>query len=91
MKNKLIDLNNALFEQLERLNDEDTKGQKLEVEINRSKAVSGIAREIINNGKLALAAQIALAERQIDKIPTALSLEEPRGPLTIPVEIGSKD
>ena len=56
MKNKLIDLNDHLFEQLERLNDEDLKGEELETEMNRAKAIAGIAQTIINNGDLMLKA-----------------------------------
>lgn len=54
MKNKLSDLNNHLFAQLERLGDENLDGEKLEDEIKRSKAVSSIAKGIISNGKLLL-------------------------------------
>lgn len=60
MKNKLTDLNNHLFAQLERLNEEDIEAEKLQSEIERSKAVAAIAREIINNGKLVLDAQVEL-------------------------------
>lgn len=56
MKNKNIDLNNILFEQLERLNDEDTKGSDLEEEISRAKAVTSISAQIIENSKLGLEA-----------------------------------
>lgn len=55
-KNKLVDLNDHLFEQLERLNDEDLSQEELEKEINRSKAITDVAQTIINNGSLMLKA-----------------------------------
>lgn len=54
MKNKLIDLNNHLFEQLERLNDDDLSDETLSKEVKRAKAMEGIATSIIANAKLAL-------------------------------------
>lgn len=63
MKNKLTDLNNHLFAQLERLSDEDLKGDALKEEINRSKAVTGVSKEIVANARLALDAQIAVGNK----------------------------
>ncbi|MEM0953331.1 MAG: hypothetical protein AAGI24_04245 [Pseudomonadota bacterium] len=57
MKNKLSDLNDHLFTQLERLNEEGLKGEKLEEEIERGKAIAGISRGIIDNAKLVLDAE----------------------------------
>ena len=54
IKNKLTDLNDHLFMQLERLNDEEMPEEKLAMEIERSKAVGSIAKNIINNGRLLL-------------------------------------
>jgi len=73
MKNKLVDLNDHLFEQLERLNDEDLKGEALEEEISRSRAVAVIASKIIENGNLVLSAVKFEDSRNIDKsIPKML-------------------
>ena len=74
-QNKLSDLNNHLFEQLERLNDEDLKGELLLEEINRAKAVSSVAAQIIQNGSLVLkAAQFADDKLDADaKIPNMLT------------------
>lgn len=57
MKNKLADLNDHLFCQMERLSNEELKGDELKEEIERSKAVTSVAHAIIGNGKLVLEAQ----------------------------------
>ena len=54
MKNKLADLNNHLFAQLERLGDEEIKGDALTEEISRAKAITSVAQQIVNNGNLVL-------------------------------------
>ncbi|MBE9439725.1 hypothetical protein IM146_04925 [Staphylococcus epidermidis] len=62
-KNTLNDLNNHLFAQLERLSDEDLKGEELQEELNRSKAVSDVAKNIVSNGNLILQAHKFKDER----------------------------
>lgn len=52
-KNTLADLNNHLFEQLERLMDDDVPEEKMKKEILRSKAVTEVAEVIVRNGELA--------------------------------------
>ena len=74
-KNKLVDLNNHLFEELERLNDEELKGEALQEERERAKAMANIAQTIINNGELALKAQKHFDEYgKADHIPDILQI-----------------
>lgn len=63
IKNTLGDLNGYLFEQLERLNDEDLDEDTLKTELRRSKAVAEVAKQIIENGKLVLDAQKFIDKR----------------------------
>lgn len=72
MKNKLVDLNNHLFAQLERLSDESLKGSQLQEELERAKAIANVAREIIGNGNLVLKAHQAFGDGVIKTIPPML-------------------
>jgi len=54
MKNQLTDLNNHLFAQIERLSDEDLKGEGLHEEVLRSKSITSVSKQIISNADLIL-------------------------------------
>jgi len=76
MKNKLIDLNNHLFAEMERLSDEDLKGDALAEEIQRAKSLAGVAVQIISTGQLALSATKAINDGIIRRAPKLLGMEE---------------
>ena len=52
--NTLMALNNHLFEQIERLSDDDLD---LETEVSRAKSITEISKQIIDNAKLSLEAE----------------------------------
>lgn len=54
MKTTLNDLNEYLFEALERLTNEDLSDEQLDKEIKRNEAIQKTAKTIIENGTLAL-------------------------------------
>lgn len=58
MKNKLSDLNNHLFAQMEHLQNEDLLGEDLRTEIERAKSVAMISNQIVSNARLVLDAQM---------------------------------
>ncbi|MCK9622214.1 MAG: hypothetical protein M0R47_16960 [Methylobacter sp.] len=76
MKNTITDLNNHLFATLERLNSEEINPDAMKVEIEKAKAISGIAKDITSNYRLALDAQIAIAEYGIKEEPKLFGLNE---------------
>ena len=73
-KNQLIDLNNHLFDQMERLSRDGLDENELQREIHRSKAVSNLAAQIINNARLALDATVAIKEGMLDMPPQMLGM-----------------
>lgn len=52
MKNKIKDLNNHLFAQLERLGEEELSQEDLEKEIARSKAITQVAGTIVESHRV---------------------------------------
>lgn len=69
-------LNSALFDQLERLN--NAEGDKLDTEIERSKAMTGIAKNITESARTQLSA-IALAKEwniKPHELPEALCVTQ---------------
>lgn len=62
MKNTLTDLNNYLFETLERLTDDSLDEEDMQKEITRANAVTSVAETIIHNGELSLKAMKHVAE-----------------------------
>lgn len=76
--NTLSDLNNHLFAQLERLSDEELTEEQLEKEMQRAKAVNGVAKNIIDNAKTALeGAQFAYTKLPGNKpIPEQFRVKE---------------
>ncbi|MCK5607771.1 hypothetical protein KAR91_38165 [Candidatus Pacearchaeota archaeon] len=74
-KNKLADLNDHLFLQMERLNDDDLEGDKLKEEIIKAKAVTGVANQIINNARVCLDGMKAFNEGLIKTAPRMLGFE----------------
>jgi hypothetical protein len=62
MKNKLSDLNNHLFAQLERLGDEDLTEEQIGTEAKRAEAIVAVAETVVRNADLQLKAATLLAE-----------------------------
>jgi hypothetical protein len=57
MAKTILDLHDILFEQLERLNNENIKNEDLTEQIRRAEAISKVAGQIINNGRFVLEAR----------------------------------
>lgn len=72
MKNKLSDLNDHLFAQLERLSDEDLTAEQIEQESKRGEALVNVADQIIRNAELTFKAATFVAQHG-DRYRPALS------------------
>ena len=69
MKNKLSDLNDHLFAQLERLSDEAMTPEKMEQEAKRAAAMVSVAGTITSNADLQLKAAKLFAEHGQNILP----------------------
>jgi hypothetical protein len=75
MKNKLSDLNNHLFAQLERLADEDLSKEGIDQEAKRGEAMVAVADQIIRNVALSLQAAKIMSDQGFDPSPYLRQLE----------------
>ena len=66
-RNKLSDLNDHLFAELERLGDEDMNEEELNKELKRAVGISKIAKNVIMNANTMLSA-LKFAEKQQDEV-----------------------
>lgn len=62
MRNKLNDLNDHLFSQLERLSDENLSQEGLDKEVQRTNSIVHVSEQIINNAQIALNAAELVAK-----------------------------
>lgn len=75
-KNRLSDVHDHLVAQLERLSDENLKGEALQEEIRRSEAVSKVTSVIVNNANVVIAAE-RMRRDAIDAGPLPAMLRGP--------------
>ena len=77
-KNKLLDLNDFLFQKLNNLMDDSLSQEELDREIKISKQVVSVSQTIINNANLLLQAKKHFDSTQNDntKIAPLLSLDK---------------
>lgn len=69
MKNKMSDLNDHLFAQLERLSDEDLTHEQIEQEAKRADAIVQVSDQIIENANTQLKAAKLFAEHGAGVLP----------------------
>lgn len=83
MKNTLSDLNNHLFEALERLNDDELSMEELDRELRRADGMTKIAEKIIENGELAFKTMKHMDDygynNSQQSIPAMLETKGPQG------------
>ena len=72
MNNKLSDLNNHLFAEIERLSDEELNEDELKSEIDRARAITSVSKQIIENGALALRVEKFKQEMGLDSLNTPM-------------------
>ena len=73
MKNKLADLNDHLFAQLERLSEEGLTAEQIDQEVRRTDAIVGVAEQIVRNADLQLKA-VTLVANHGDRLLTHLPM-----------------
>lgn len=69
MKNKLSDLNDHLFAQIERLAQEDLTTEQIETEVKRGNAIVAVADQILRHASLQVQAAKIVSDHGSDPSP----------------------
>ena len=77
-RNTLIDLNDHLFAELERLGDEELSPEELKAECERAKAINGVAKNIVDNAALVLKAEEFREKTYAEDVPRLLIGDSPK-------------
>lgn len=78
MKNKLSDLNNHLFAQLERLSDEDISPEEIEREVQRAEAIVDLSDQVLQIANTGLRAAKLFAEHGDAVLPHLPQIGAPK-------------
>ena len=70
--NSLVDLNEILFNQIQKIQDEDATDEELEKEIKKSEAITKLSSQVLNSANIALQAQ-----KQFDEYATGRTVDIP--------------
>ena len=75
-RNKLSDLNNHLFAQLERLGEEDLTVEEIHKEVSRGKSICHLASSVIKNAKMQIDAMklVAHGEYTVNELPELIGM-----------------
>lgn len=68
-RNKISDLNDHLFAQLERLNDETIKLDKMEMEFKKAAAITKVSAQILKGAALTLQASKLVYNGDVKDLP----------------------
>lgn len=66
MKNKLTDLNDHLFAQIERLSQEELTAEQIDTEVKRGNAIVAVADQILRHASLQVQAAKIVSDHGID-------------------------
>lgn len=78
-RNTLGDLNNHLFAQLEKMDDDELTGEQFDNEIRRTEAMAKISEQIIKNGELQFRAMKHMDEYGYERQKAIPDMLEVRG------------
>ena len=81
-KNKLSDLNNHLFAQLERLGEEDLTIEEIHKEVERGKTISMLASTVIKSAKITIDSMrlVAHGEYTVNELPEMIGMSPRQKP-----------